>query len=228
MDPLELLKWPYATSDPVDLLPYDSSKLPLWTLKNFRNKTETRKPFDFHDVGELTGGSLRGHYISNTDRNKGRLSERAFAVRVAAMGHELFSLPHFSHNYMMHIDFEVAGQDCVAWVDVKAPRALRRMKGDDPYSMPQNRYVCLEVHPTGSLYGGHADYVAFGQTNGSFVVAERAALASVVTKRLAGVKERSAWPESALWLPYVRTFDGRHTVIVYVDLEDISELLSRV
>jgi len=183
--------------------------------------------------GELSGKSLRGNYISNTDRNKGFQAEQAFAAKMEALGLQCFTLPHFSHNYLLHVDFEVEGPTIGPtamegpykknlWVDVKSAKALRKTRNkDDPYNKPQDRYVCIELNAKGSLYGGHADYFAFGLTDGTFLLADRKKLVACVNEKMKKPKYRSAWPETALWCPYVRTYEGVSLVMTYMDLYDL-------
>jgi len=129
---------------------------------------------------------------------------------------------------MWHIDFEVEGPDGrTFWVDVKAPKALRKIQDKrlDPYSEPQDRYVCLELNDRGSLYGGHSDYMAFGLTDGTFLLADRLEIIDIANKKLEGASVRAAWPETALWAPYVRSHEGHHLVMTYMDLHDLSSAI---
>ena len=166
-------------------------------------------------------------YSSCVDRNQGHVYEQSCAANLEARGFKVYDVPQFSHNYMMHVDFEVeAPNGTCFWIDVKAPKCLRKsklkgLKGPkDPYAMPQDKYVVVELMPNGSLFGSKADYLAFARLDGSFVFADRQALAKQVQDTVK-LTERAAWPECALWVPYVRSFEGRHTVMTYVPMQDI-------
>jgi hypothetical protein len=176
-------------------------------------------------VQELQGRSLRGNYISNTDRNKGHTAETLFAEIMESYGHKVYTLPHFSHNYKMHVDFEVETDHGVFWIDVKSAKSLRKtLSKTDPFNRPQDKYVCLELNASGSLFGSHSDYIAFGLTDGSFVISDRLKLVDIVKQKMAAMpKERSAWPETALWHPYVRTYNGISLVMTYMDLDDLKD-----
>lgn len=173
----------------------------------------------------LQGKSLRGHYISNTDRNKGHVAEEAFATAMESIGLSVNVLPHFSHNYIKHIDFEISDGHTCFWIDVKSPKSLRKtMNPSDPFNKPQDKYICFELNSSGSLYGSHSDYVAFGLTDGSFIVTDRLKLIDIVNSKMdfnTRPKERSAWPETSLWQPYVRSYNNNHLVMAYMDLDDL-------
>jgi hypothetical protein len=246
----EILQLPYDGSLSLMKLnePFDHSSIPLASelllsdkILFTREACSARKPRPTQ--GELSGKSLRGNYISNTDRNKGFQAEQAFAAKMEALGLQCFTLPHFSHNYLLHVDFEIEGPtDWPAvvepigeqsnatqgpckknlWVDVKSAKALRKTRNkDDPYNKPQDRYVCIELNARGSLYGGHADYFAFGLTDGTFLLADRKKLVACVNEKMKKPECRSAWPETALWCPYVRTYEGVSLVMTYMDLNDL-------
>lgn len=191
-----------------------------------RRPSAVRTPYEEVQTAMLQGRSLRGLYISNTDRNKGRLSEEAFAAAIKALGFRVYVLPHFESNYKRHIDFEIEKDGLCFWIDVKGPKALRKTNRlDDPLNKPQDRYICLQLTPNGDLFGSHSDYIAFGLTNGHFVVADRLKVIECVKKNLVLSEGRSAWPETALWRPYVRTYKDFHLVMTYMDLEDLKDAI---
>jgi len=198
-------------------------------LQFTREPSTKRTPFADVQVAMLQGRSLRGNYISNTDRNKGRVSEDTFAKAASSAGLGVFVLPHFESNYKRHIDFEIEYQGRCFWIDVKSPKALRKTNRlDDPLNKPQDRYVCLQLTPNGDLYGSHSDYLAFGLTNGQFIIADRLKVIDCVAKCLVLTEGRSAWPETALWRPYVRTYNDFHLVMTYMDLEDLKHAIVAV
>lgn len=156
---------------------------------------------------------------------KGQKSEQLFISRAAEAGMQCFALPHATFNYRMHVDFEVQTPDgkCF-WVDVKAPRALRTSK--DPHDLlgrPQNNFVCLEIGDGGWLFSGYADAIAFGRTDGHFVVVDRKKLAAWTLDRLQSCGERVAWPEQSLMRPYVRSSAGRSVALMYVPIADLRD-----
>jgi hypothetical protein len=223
----EILKIPYANAEPIPLDNTFQFKKDCASIQNIGvriDKTSARTSRN----GQTIGSNV-GNYVSQTDRGKGFVAEEAFAKKCEDHGLQVFALPHFTSNYRHHIDFEIEdGHGNTCWVDVKCPRALRKGSvhfKDDPYGLPQNRYVCLELHEGGSLFASKSDYLAFGQTDGSFLLANRIKLIGLVVKKLKDTKERAPWPECSLWSPYVRTFRGIHSVICYVDLMDISETI---
>jgi hypothetical protein len=179
----------------------------------------------------LAGSSLKGAYISNTDRNKGLVAEDNFARLIVDQGLGIYTLPHFGFNYLQHVDFEIELVDgtCM-WVDVKAPKALRKLKcgPNDPFAKAQDRYVGFHLQPTGDLFGSKADCVAFGLTDGSFLLADRTKIIDIVTTKLAPAierRQRSAWPETALWTPYYREAGASQAVMSYMDLDDLRPAL---
>jgi hypothetical protein len=228
LDANEVLTWSYGefglmsiTQKPIE---YSKDLFSLNGLTFSRPPSENRKK---PEQATLAGRSLRGNYISNTDRNKGRVSEELFAEKLEATGLSVFTLPHFESNYKKHIDFEV--QDATGrclWIDVKSPKSLRKtnMKDDD-YGKPQDRYVCLQLSDNGDLFGSHSDYIAFGLTDGRFIISDRLKLIECVSKHLLAspILGRSAWPETALWVPYVRSYKNVHLVMTYMDLEDLKD-----
>lgn len=227
--------WPYGDFETIDIdcLVFDSTGVMAMPLTNLgaREPTSTRTAWDPDAKSHLSGSSLKGAYISNIDRNKGLQAEIQFAKRATALGLRVFALPHFSHNYKKHIDFEVEGMDGRSiWVDVKAPKALRKMSAGphDPYAKPQDRYVGFHLQPTGDLFGSEADYVAFGLTDGSFLLGDRLKIKDIVETKLEGAiaaKVRSAWPETALWTPYYREAGTSQAVMSYMDLNDLKPAL---
>jgi hypothetical protein len=237
----EVLSWPYGDFEQmVPCSSIDLSGLQVMSLDNCKSLYKRPSSLDAKSrpvQAELQGKSLRGHYISNTDRNKGHLAETAFAEAMERMGLEVKVLPHFSHNYLKHIDFEIASaasadsdsadSDSAAsfWIDVKSAKSLRKtMNKSDAFNKPQDKYICFELNSSGSLFGSHSDYVAFGLTNGSFIVADRHKIIDIVNAKMdftGRPKERSAWPETALWHPYVRSYNNNHLVMAYMDLEDL-------
>lgn len=232
LNPEQVLQWPYGEFETMDpnKPALDVSALPKTLVRGYRGPSSERKPWDATEVRHYSGAALRGAYISNTDRNKGAAAEASFAAACVAAGLKVFTLPHFSHNYLKHIDFEVECPDglCV-WVDVKAPKALRKLKcgPDDPFARQQDHYVGFHLQPSGDLFGSQADLVAFGRTDGSFVLADRLCIVDIVEDKLEGAsaRGRSAWPETALWAPYVRSWGSFHTVMAYMELEDLAPAL---
>jgi len=174
----------------------------------------------------LEGKSLKGNYISVTDRKKGYEWETLFEQKVLQHGLTVNRVPYFSHNYLKHIDFELVDKyNKSCFVDIKSPKALRKAskystKLEDPLTRPQNTYVCLELNSTGSLFGSESDYIVFSQTDNSFLFCNRIKLIEIVKQKL-NSQIRSAWPETALWIPYVRSFNDVHTVMTYMDLNDL-------
>ena len=240
-----VLEWPYGDFE--QMIPcssIDLSDLPVLSAHNVKSlfkrpcSSEARpRPVQ----AELQGKSLRGHYISNTDRNKGHVAEEAFAAAIESLATAasdtestmvasadtaaVKTLPHFSHNYLKHIDFEISSGGQSFWVDVKSPKSLRKtINKADLWNRPQDKYICFELNSSGSLFGSHSDYVAFGLTTGSFILADRLKLIEIVNAKMdfsVRPKERSAWPETSLWQPYVRTYNNNHLVMAYMDLEDL-------
>jgi hypothetical protein len=226
----EVLSWPYGDFEQmVPCSSIDLSGLQVMSLDNCKSLFKRPSSLEAKNrpvQAELQGKSLRGHYISNTDRNKGHLAETAFAEAMERMGLEVKVLPHFSHNYLKHIDFEIASDSAASfWIDVKSAKSLRKtMNKSDAFNKPQDKYICFELNSSGSLFGSHSDYVAFGLTNGSFIVADRHKIIDIVNAKMdftGRPKERSAWPETALWHPYVRSYNNNHLVMAYMDLEDL-------
>jgi hypothetical protein len=196
-------------------------------LSFLRSPSQNRKALSEVEPAMLQGRSLRGNYISNTDRNKGRISEDKFAQRLESLGFRVFVLPHFESNYKRHIDFEIQDESgkC-AWIDVKSPKALRKTNRlDDDLNKPQDRYVCLQLSEHGDLFGSYSDYLAFGLTSGRFVITDRLKVIECVQKNLVTTEGRSAWPETSLWRPYVRSYNNVHLVMTYMALEDLKEAI---
>ena len=233
MDSYAVAKWPYGSFEAMAVLPgLDWSHLPCpeaLTLK--RAPSEARKPRGAQ-LETMAGRSLRGNYISNTDRGKGFTSEQAFADAMERHGFKLYALPHFEANYKRHVDFEVEPEGptagCCCWIDVKSPKALRKASASaasraDPMCQPQDRYVCLQLTAKGDMYGSEADYLAFGLTTGQFLVADRWKVIECVEKHLVTTEGQAPWPENSLWRPYVRTFNGVSLVMCYMDLKDLTE-----
>lgn len=223
----EVLKWPYGDFKPMEPgLSFEADDFISKAMIFSRGPSSDRRD-PLLETQTLAGRSLRGNYISNTDRNKGRESEDLFAKKLRSLGLSVFTLPHFESNYKKHIDFEVQNSDgrC-AWIDVKGPKALRKtnMK-DDMLNKPQDRFVCLQLSDNGDLFGSHSDYIAFGLTDGRFIISDRLKLIDCVSKHLVARSDvgRSAWPETALWVPYVRTYKNVNLVMTYMDLNDLKD-----
>jgi hypothetical protein len=248
MNGTQVLEWPYGNFEEMKLdTPYDAFKLAQCapeflpaasggTRGSPNGPTEGRKLY-VADEATLEGRSLRGHYISNTDRNKGHVAEAQFAAKARAAGFEVYKVPHWTHNYLGHVDFEIewtGGPDGAAqtWlVDVKAPRALRRGRDlTDPMNCPQSQYACMELAPGGSLFGSKAHLVAYqiADPHGTFLIVDRAHSAAVIEQHLqkpeTAAAGRAAWPEQSLWAPYVRSWEGVHTPLMYVPLEALKPL----
>lgn len=222
----EVLQWPYGDFPVMDTTKHNIDYPKTFEFQFTRACSAKRTLFKDIETAMLQGRSLRGNYISNTDRNKGRESENAFAKTMHDLGFQVYALPHFESNYKRHIDFEVEKDGRAFWIDVKAPKALRKTNRlDDPLNKPQDRYVCLQLTANGDLFGSHSDYLAFGLTNGKFVVADRLKVIECVAKNLVTNEGRSAWPETSLWRPYVRSYNDFHLVMAYMDLEDLKDAI---
>lgn len=236
LDSYEVAKWPYGSFESMVVMPgLDWSHLPgAEALQGTRPASEARKP-RASGLETMGGRALKGHYISNTDRGKGFTSEKAFAEALERHGFQVYTLPHFEANYKRHIDFEVStstddGSEACFWVDVKSPKALRKASAQaasraDPMSQPQDRYVCLQLTANGDMHGSEADYLAFGLTTGQFLVADRHKIIECVNRHLVTTEGQSAWPETSLWRPYVRTYHGVSLVMCYMDLKDLSDAI---
>jgi hypothetical protein len=242
----EVLKWPYGDFEmmspcaPVGLsiehfvgplIGPDKAGPDKAGLLFNRPESQKRKAHSL-EPQMLAGRSLRGNYISNTDRNKGRIYEDLFALAAQKCGLQVFTLPHFEFNYKKHVDFEVQNASGLSfWVDVKGPKALRKTNiKDDQWAKPQDRYVCLQLTDNGDLFGSHADYIAFGLTDGRFIVCDRLKIIECVSKCLIAKPEvgRSAWPETSLWVPYVRSFNDVSLVMTYMDLHDLKDSIVKI
>lgn len=224
-----VLQWPYEdlpVMDPSDS--FDVSKLPKMQFEYLSSPTEHRKPFD-HNKSKSFLSSQVGLYKSAVDRTKGYNAESELVYKLQDMGLNCYELSHYKDNYIRHIDLEVSAESASALtIDVESPKALRKSRAgySDPLSVPQNRFVCLQLGPSSTLFGGQADYLAFGLTTGQFVFARRNDLVKTIKEKMSdfldGSKQyRSAWPETALWVPYVRTYEGHHTIMTYMDLNDL-------
>ena len=222
INPRQVLEWPYATDlcvmDPTK--PFDTSQLNSFSFDGIREKTVTRKTFNFEK--EMQAGI--GAYLSNYDRARGHKAEADLAKKLFNLDYKCYELSH-SDNYFRHIDLEV---ECLngknIWIDVKAPNCLRKGRSTDILSTPQDRFVCLQIGPKSTLYGGLSDYIVFATTKGEFLISERQQLIKKVEIMMAPAihgQIRSAWPETALWTPYVRTFNDYSTVCAYMDLNDL-------
>jgi hypothetical protein len=218
----DVLEWPYASDLPImdPSVAYCTKNLPIFTFEGIREKTELRKTFNFQK--EMQAGI--GAYLSNYDRARGHKAETDLAKKLFALDYKCYELSH-SDNYFKHIDIEV---ECPngkhVWLDVKAPNCLRKGRCTDPLSTPQDRFVCLQIGPKSTLYGGLSDYIVFSTTKGEFLVAKKTDLVTAIELKMSSAlkaKERSAWPETALWIPYVRTFNDYSTVSTYMDLNDL-------
>lgn len=227
----DVLKWPYGDFEVMELgpcrvAPNADTNASLKELVFKRGPCASRKAFG-QEVQMLSGRSLRGNYISNTDRNKGRIYEDLFAKKAIESGLEVFTLAHFEFNYKKHVDFEVQNSEGLSfWVDVKGPKALRKTNiKDDLWAKAQDRYVCLQLTDNGDLFGSHADYIAFGLTDGRFIMCDRLKIIECVSRCLIARPEvgRSAWPETSLWVPYVRSFNDVSLVMTYMDLYDLKD-----
>jgi len=155
------------------------------------------------------------------DIAEGSRFEQLFQTKMEAQGFKVYEVPFWSYNYKKHIDFEIEDSNgqC-AFVDIKTPRSLRKSKATQ---MGQNRYIVVELMPYGSLFGSHSDYIAFGQTDDTFLVCSRPKLDAMVKSRMPNFRVRSAWPETALNVPYVRSYEGRNSSMMYLDIEDLYE-----
>lgn len=218
----DVLDWPYATNldvmDPTEA--FCTQNVSVFHFEGLREKTETRKSFNFQK--EMQAGI--GAYLSNYDRARGHKAETDLAKKLFALDYKCYELSH-SDNYFRHIDIEVEcpnGKN--VWLDVKAPNCLRKGRSTDILSTPQDRFVCLQIGPKSTLFGGLSDYIVFSTTKGEFLISKKTELVDVIQKKMAfaiEAKQRSAWPETALWIPYVRTFNDYSTVSTYMDLNDL-------
>lgn len=235
-----VLSWPYEDLPQIEpaeacnfTFPVATFELVSGLIKESTKARRSVKPWSF----ERPLDTLRANYISTTDRSKGFAYECSLVRKLQAMGLECHEVSQ-QDNYMHHIDIEIAlpaehgEHDKVIHVDVKSPCALRKARPlkkhqePDPLSEPQNRYVCMQLDGRSSLYNGLSDYIAFGQTDGTFLFVRRHELLQTVQEKMAPFLNgtliyRSAWPECSLWVPYVRSFNGVHTLMTFMDLNDL-------
>lgn len=232
-----VLTWPYQEFSQIEVKALETDA----TNANFelfecmlKQSTKVRRSDKLWSF-ERPLDTLRANYISTTDRSKGFAYECTLVKKLQALGLECHEVSQ-QDNYMNHIDIEVAlpasFESNVIHIDVKSPCALRKARPLkkhqelDPLSEPQNRYVCMQLDGRSSLYNGLSDYIAFGQTDGTFLFARRHALLQAVQEKMAPflngtLNYRSAWPECSLWVPYVRSFNGVHTLMTFMDLNDL-------
>jgi len=223
-----VLTWPYEDLPVMDpSVPFDVKKLEPMVFEFSSEATKGRKAFE-HNKSLLKLASGIGLYKSTTDRSKGHSAESLLVKKLEALGLTCFELDHLKDNYIRHIDLEVSGPQKCFTVDVESPKALRKSRAgySDPLSEPQDRFVCLQLGPSSTLFGGQADYMAFGLTTGHFVFIKRQALVDFLKLKLKAFTDgtsafRSAWPETALWVPYLRTYEGHHTLMTYMDLNEL-------
>jgi len=220
----DLLKLPY-NHELVEMVPEDNFSLsqPIELLKcdtvfGVREKS-------LYELPKVNEGSFLKRQFK-VDQEDGKQFEVKFKdLMQSSLSYKVHEVPFWSYNYKQHIDFEVqdASGKC-AFVDVKAPRSLRKSRlKNDPMAKPQNKYVVAELMPFGSLFGSKADYIAFGQTDGTFVVCDTQKLQKLVKTKMQTFTNRSAWPETSLWCPYVRSYEGRNSAMMYMDLDTLNE-----
>ena len=225
-----MLTWPYEDLPVMDpSTPFDFRALKPMVFEYNSQSTERRKLFN-HEKSLASLASGIGLYKSTTDRSKGHAAESLLVKKLEAQGLECYELEHVKDNYIRHIDIEVSDPTkpkCFT-VDIEAPKALRKSRAGytDPLSQPQDRFVCLQLGPSSTLFGGHADYMAFGLTTGHYVFAKRQAIVNFLKHKMASFVDgstayRSAWPETALWVPYIRSYEGHHTIMTYMDLNEL-------
>lgn len=224
----EVLKWPYCDDLPImdPSSSFNTSSLAIFAgFKGIHEPTPGRTLFDVTKYTETSAGL----FVSSTDRARGFNAEKMLVTKLRLAGHECYELPHFTYNYIKHIDLEVqCPNGLVVHIDVESPKSLRKANHACPnnLSKPQDRFVCLQLGTHSTLYGGCADYMAFGLTNDAFLFSERCSLIEAIESKMVdfvnGTKRyRSAWPETALWIPYVRTFNEKSIVMTYMDLNDL-------
>lgn len=228
--PLNLLSWPYEDLPVMDASePFNAESLPVMKFDYLSNASIGRKKYSLKSQAELS--KQVGLYKSTFDRTKGQEAEALLVKKLSSIGLSCYELDHFKDNYIRHIDLEVAESESASkafTVDVEAPKALRKGRAghSDKLSEPQDLFVCLQLGPKSTLFGGSADYLAFALTTDKIVFARRADLVETIKRKMSDFLDgskcyRSAWPETALWVPYVRSYEGHHTVMTYMDLKDL-------
>jgi len=226
--PHAVLSWPYEDLPIMDASePFQATALASMKFDFLSKANLERKKYTLKSQAELS--KQVGLYKSAFDRSKGQNAEALLVKKLEAIGLNCYELNHWKDNYIRHIDLEVSQDDNLSFtVDVEAPKALRKSRPghSDKLSEPQDRFVCLQLGPKSTLFGGSADYLAFALTSGHFVFARRSALVECIREKMSGFLDgtkcyRSAWPETALWAPYVRSYEGHHTVMTYMDLNDL-------
>lgn len=225
MDVNTIASWPSVYKPDAELGPSDCDFGPA-ELRFERAATEGRRPVNRVKV------MMQVAWHSWRDYAKGQKAEDLFVHTATDAGFKVWGLPHSQYNYKGHVDFEIEGTQGpeagrTFWVDVKCPRSLRSGKrADDPFAQPQDRYVCLEVHASGWLFEGLADYIAFQRLDGRFVMTDRRALAAWTLETLSALpQERAEWPEQSVMCPYIRTGNGHTVALMYVPVLSFKECI---
>ena len=220
----DVLAWPYEDLPVMDASEsYQSDKTKEFNLQGIRAPSSDRKLYNENKIME----SLAGNYVSAYDRSKGHNTEVLLVRKLRAIGLECYELPHYSGNYLRHIDIEVQWPNgsCL-WLDAESPKALKKGaplkpgQTPNPLTLPQDRFVCLQLGSRSTLFGGSSDYLAFGLTNGEFLFSKKEDIVHIAEQKVHRQK-RAAWPQCALWYPYVRTFNDVSVVMTYMDLNDL-------
>ena len=118
-----------------------------------------------------------------------------------------------TYDYNHHVDCLLRREGQELWVDVKAPRALRRG------APPQVSFIFVELHATGWLLRGRADVIAVRIATGAFALLDRLRLVEYAHSVLR-TDYSVAWPEQSLFRCYSRTNSRYTTAMTLVPIAE--------
>lgn len=160
-------------------------------------------------------------YNNEEYQQQGIKGEKNFEITAKECGWSIIEATK-NQDYLLHIDFIIEGFNKRFTVEVKAMKKISR--SDDDY---QDEWIWLELrgsnYTPGWIYGGHADLIAFEQSD-CFILVDRKKLIKLISEKVDPMK-RVDRPFKAHYKAYSRKDIGDLVTLVHRDdILDIMEL----
>jgi hypothetical protein len=127
---------------------------------------------------------------------RGKEAEKLF-MELASKNWTVFE-SSLQEDKVGHIDFYLQQDSIQIPLDVKALKCITRKRG------LQNKYMWVELHKTGFLFGGHSTCIALQYSPAKFILLSKAALKKLVTESFSEQKPPVRWNNQAYCRAYKR------------------------
>jgi len=150
---------------------------------------------------------------------QGNETEELFILKCKAMG-LCIEKSTIQEDYYDHCDFKIKIDDDkkiikkVLKLDVKGLKSLRRN------GLKQNKYFFVELHESGWLKSGKADYIAIQFSEKTFLLFDKQKLLEYTLQVVQFDKPVVPWPEQCFQRVYVRKGPSITTVLSLLDTVD--------